>query len=97
MKLTAILLLLLAVSVIWDASVGQVDSYYVHMATSLPTTNWTVYPTTGTSLTLNMAPQQAYFFVTASNFWGESGPSNTNATPAPLTNVVTGLKLNRTP
>lgn len=51
----------------------------------------TNFPGTGTVFAVSIVPGEHFFFVTASNFWGESIASNlTNTPPLPLnlTNVT---------
>lgn len=58
-------------------------------ATVSGTNSW---PTT--NLTVTMTPGVFFFYLTASNFWGESGPSNQAGTPAvPVT--VTNVNIHR--
>ncbi len=47
-------------------------------------------PSPNLSTTLTVVPGQAFYYLTASNFWGESDPSNVAATPAlPVSGVLT--------
>ncbi len=51
---------------------------------ALPVTNWTLLTTVfGTNLqvVVDVLPGAQFFVLTASNFWGESDPSNVIATP----------------
>lgn len=73
---------------------------------SLPVTQWTYltsapavtvsgtnsWPTT--NLVVTMTPGMFFFYLTASNFWGESGPSNGTSTPA-VPGTVTGDIIHR--
>ena len=48
-------------------------------------TNWSVLTNvvgTNLSATVTIAPGARFFFMTASNFWGESNPSEVASTPA---------------
>jgi hypothetical protein len=73
----------------------EVTAYYVRQATNI-TGPWTVVvATTNTQRTITLPSQGRWFwFVTASNFWGESIPSNTNSTPIPA-GKVQDVKLTR--
>lgn len=47
---------------------------------------WTVLktiPGTNTQTTISVIPAKAFYYLTASNFWGESDPSTVAGTPAP--------------
>ena len=86
----------------WDTNVTSADlvfKVYTSSDVASPLTNWTVltnvsWPgcmTNGTNIVVNvpLTPGQHYYFMTASNWWGESPPSNvTNAAV-----VVTGSRL----
>jgi hypothetical protein len=55
---------------------------------------WTNAPGTDPTVTVQMQPGAMFFFVTASNIWGESGPSNVTNTPvAPVS--ITNLNIHR--
>jgi len=50
----------------------------------LPFAKWSVLTNvagTNLSVTLNLEPGQHYFYLTATNWWGESDPSNIASTP----------------
>jgi len=71
----------------------QVDVFKIYSSTNvnLPLTNWALISTVpGTNATANFLIQPGiwFFYCTASNFWGESGPSNITNTPAVATNPV---------
>jgi hypothetical protein len=62
----------------------DIDAFYVYQSTNVtaampwqPCTN-----TAASSVTIQVMPGRMFYYVTASNFWGESGPSNTIGTPA---------------
>jgi len=74
-----------------------VDAFYIHYSPDLntPLTNWPVLavaPATqssytnyvvNTNFTVPILPGAYFFYVTASNFWGESMPSNSTNVPGP--------------
>jgi hypothetical protein len=65
-----------------------IDKFKIYFSTNAaaPLTNWVVLTNVTSpalTATVALAPQAGFFFCTASNFWGESLPSNTNALPAP--------------
>ena len=70
----------------WDANAPeeQVTGYFLYSAPNV-TGPFTVLGAVGTntSLSVTMNPARAFFYVTASNLWGESLPSNVLTTPAP--------------
>jgi hypothetical protein len=71
-------------------------SFNFYHSTSL--TGWTLltnFPATNTTYAITINPGQHFFFVTASNFWGESIPSNITNTPI-LATVVTNISITRT-
>ena len=80
----------------WDALTNNVtvDRYFIYRTTSLtnppPWTPFTNTPGTITLLTVNVLPGEAYYYVTASNFW-ECPPSNISMTPG----VVGPIQSNR--
>ena len=69
---------------IWDPNdpADQVTGYYLHQATNLAGP-WTIVGSTnGTNYALLLPRKgQWFFYVTASNFWGMSEPSNIVTTP----------------
>lgn len=76
---------------------NSVDAFCLYGSTNLtlPLTNWTKLATqtngNATNLVLRVTPAQYWFFLTCSNGWGESPPSNT-AGPTPRSlSQVTGL------
>ena len=63
----------------------------------LPLESWPVLTNvsgTNLSVKLQILPGQRFFYMTASNFWGESGPSNLIGTP-PLPRDMTNLTISR--
>lgn len=68
-------------------------SFYIKGSSdvTVPLSNWTMMASvigtsnapTPTNVTINLAPQQKFMFCVASNFWGESNPSNVASTPPP--------------
>lgn len=72
-----------AVTLQWNQQ-PEAESFNLYRSTNL--IDWVVTTnTTGTNVTLPLAPGSYFFKVTASNFWGESGFSATVGTPAPAT------------
>jgi len=73
------------VTLAWN-SPGSVDAFYVYQSQSI--TNpmpWTPFTNTaGTNLqvTVQVMPGQSFYYVTASNFWGESGSKQRDTYPA---------------
>ena len=87
------------VSFTWDYDTNSVvDAFKLYTSTNVnaPSTNWTLIGTVSSSIRAinlsNVAPAQAWYFVTASNMWGESLPSNIVGTPQPP-NAVTNLRI----
>lgn len=83
------------VTIYWSyPATNQVDSFYVYYTTNvilpMPWTPLTNSPGTQLNATVSLTPGQYYFYVTASNFWGESGTSNVTNTPTILSNNPTG-------
>jgi len=85
----------------WDYGTNSPpDVYKLYASTSLtaPTTGWTLIATVPGSIqevTLsNVVAQQRWFYVTASNWWGESPPSNTTGTPQPP-GQVTNMRISQ--
>lgn len=84
------------ITFLWDYPTNQLsaDMVFKLYTASNPTQPlpWVVVktvPAPSLSTTLNVVPGQAYYYVTASNFWGESDPSNVAATPAlPVSGVL---------
>ncbi len=74
------------VTLAWDANpaTDQVTKYTVYRAPAA-TGPWTkVQDVTATTATVTgLSPGIYFFHVTASNVWGESGPSNVVSTPPP--------------
>lgn len=79
---------LVPIHLLWQPST-QADVYNVYGSNDL-TGSWSNWPVlmsvTDTNAFYAMTPGQMFFFVTASNFWGESGPSNLTNTPNVATN-----------
>ncbi len=76
------------ISLTWDYDTNSppdVFKLYTSTNAAMPTTNWTlVAGVSGTirNITIsNINAQQCFFYVTASNWWGESTPSNVAGTP----------------
>ena len=70
----------------WDPS-ANADAYNVYQSTNVAGPWQCVGTTSGTNYILTVEPAAYFFFVTASNFWGESGPSNLASTPAKCDSV----------
>jgi len=73
------------------------DAYYVYASTNVaapmpwaPITNTPAL--VAPSVTIQPVPSRMFYYVTASNFWGESGPSNTIGTPAVVTNSSLSIR-----
>ena len=84
------------ITLLWDANPpsDEVERYYVWQTTnvSVPFVQVTNVATNG--IAFDRVPGRYYFYVTASNWWGMSAPSNTTNTPTVASNVTT-LKLQR--
>lgn len=71
----------------WDYPDASPDAFCLYSSTNLalPLTNWAKVTTApGDSRTLTLPAVEAgahFYFLTASNMWGESDPSNVAATP----------------
>lgn len=74
----------------------QVTAYYIYRANAVSGPWACVASATTTNYALAMTPCEAYFYVTASNFWGESVPSNILSTP-PVTASKTNVTIKRLP
>jgi hypothetical protein len=91
------------VTLAWDYPASELSTnltfrVYSSATMQLPITAWPVLTNvvgTNLSVQVTVAPGQRFFFLTASNFWGESGPSNLANTP-PLPRDMTNLTINRT-
>lgn len=75
----------------WNAQ-PDVDAFKVYGTNdiSAPLSSWPLLATVPGSVPeafLPLAPGKMFFYVTASNYWGESLPSNVTNTPSALTNV----------
>lgn len=73
-----------SVVVYWDPNPpeDEVTGYHVYQSTNVLGPFDVVATTSGTNATVtNIDQGQYYFYVTASNFWGESRPSETVNTP----------------
>ncbi len=81
----------------WDYPTNEVAnvSFNVYFSTNIstPSTNWTVItnvPAT-TNVVVPIAPGNNFWFVTATNEWGESIPSNTAT--ATVARIISGTKI----
>lgn len=81
-----------SVTLAWDGyppgelSTNLTFKVYSSTNPAVPLTNWQVFTNvvgTNTSVVIVMQPEQRFFFVTASNLWGESTPSNVAGSPPP--------------
>lgn len=82
----------------WDAPVqGVTFNVYHSPDATAPVSTWQrLTNVVGTNrATVTVIPGEHYFIVTASNFWGESGPSNIASTPAVPPEVGSSLKISR--
>lgn len=79
----------------WNANdpAEEVTGYFLYSATNV-TGPYAVLSAAGTNLscTITTAPAQMFFFLTASNMWGESLPSDTVHVAKPVS-AITNLKL----
>lgn len=89
------------ITLAWDYPTNELGTnltFKIHSHTNVtaPPQNWAVTEVVGTAamVRVTMVPERRFWFVTASNFWGETPPSNIADTPKPTTNV-TGLKLTK--
>lgn len=83
----------------WDQSTNQPDVFKLYCSADMavPLNLWTNVATvagTNTCITNVMLPGKMFFYVTASNFWGESGPSNVTNTPV-VPQSVTNLTIHK--
>lgn len=83
----------------WDSKPG-VATFKLYSSTDLaiPLANWTLLtnvPGTQTNVTIQMNPGAMWFYLTASNFWGETGPSNITNTP--VVPAATNLAIRKGP
>lgn len=80
-----------ALTLTWDPNPAedQVTSYQVYQATNVAGPYTLIGSTTNTSFTLPLPPGRYFFYVTASNFWTESSPSQTVSTPPLAAKVAT--------
>lgn len=74
------------ITLLWDYPASNLSTDLVfRVYTSSDLTNWTALATVpgGTNgvLSLQVLPAEAFYYVTASNFWGESLPSAPASTP----------------
>jgi len=83
------------VALSWDYDTNNApDAFKLYSSTNigLPATNWPLVATVSgnvQNITIsNITAQQMWFYVTASNWWGESLPSNTAGTPQPPGSVI---------
>lgn len=81
----------------WDYADDPPDAFYIHYSQDIgsPIANWPVLmgvpgtttigtnSWTTTNAVLPLLPGAYFFYATASNFWGESEPSNQISTPPP--------------
>ena len=95
-----------SVTLVWDPELG-IDFFKVYGSTNLiaPLNTWSLltnipgsvmtatnsFPSTNAQVVIQ--PGVMFFYLTASNLWGETGPSNITNTPA--VPVATNLNLHR--
>jgi len=87
------------VGLAWDANPTneEVLSYQVYQASNVIGPWELVLTVTNTNATIRLpSPRRAFWYVTASNYWGESGPSNITNTPSQA-GKVNGLGITRPP
>lgn len=80
----------------WTSQPG-VDSFnlYTSDTLQLPLTNWLLLTNilgTNSSFSVLVTPGPQFYYLTASNFWGESGPSVVVSTPPVPTNSVLNIR-----
>lgn len=80
----------------WQANdpAQQIAAYNVYTSGSRTGPFTPVGSTPGTSLNVSVTPGAAYYYVTASNFWGETDPGNIVSTPSPPS-MVQGVTIRR--
>lgn len=84
----------------WDYPPNEITTdivFRVYSSTNItiPITNWMVLTNVTTNEAhLTISPGRTFFYVTASNFWGESDPSNVVGLP-PLPTNGTNLRIQR--
>ena len=74
----------LALTISWDYPADEMDgiTFYVYETTNVIGGNWAIKTnTTATNVSFAVAPGKRFYRATASNFWGESDPSNIINTP----------------
>lgn len=88
-----------SVSLSWDYDTNNApDVFKLYTSTDIttPTTNWTLVATVSGNIhnatISNIPAQQAFYYVTASNWWGESNPSNIAGTPQ-IPGAVSNLQM----
>lgn len=82
-----------ALSLAWEYPAADEVTFTVYRSGDLVT--WQPLTNTGkTNIALAVVPGKAFYYVTASNFWGESDPSNTVGTPA-IAQHPSGLTITR--
>lgn len=89
--LTAISTFAASVILSWDANPvdQEVTGYKVYQATAVTGPFTLITNTPITSVVLTLTPGKYFWYVTATNFWGESLPSETVHTPANVSGIVT--------
>lgn len=90
-----------SVSLTWDYDTNSVpDVFKLYSGTDLlvPMNEWPLVATVSGNVhnitVSNLAPQQAWFYVTASNWFGESVPSNLAGVPQPPS-AVSNLRISQ--
>lgn len=73
---------------------GQVDAYYIYTTYNpgVPKSNWTMFaaiPAGTNQFQTNVTAGSAFYAMTCSNFWGETGFSMVVGTPALLSSTAT--------
>jgi hypothetical protein len=72
----------------WNYSQPDTNTFiklYRSTDISIPLTNWNMIatvPSTTNQVVIQILPGKAFYYVTATNLWGESDPSNIDLTPA---------------
>ncbi len=79
------------IRLLWDYPVDADTTFNIHYSTDLavPMTSWLVLTNVSTTnVDLDITPGKMFFYVTATNFWGESDPSNVAHTPGVYQSAV---------
>ena len=90
------------ITLAWDYTVSDITPdmiFKIYHSTDVAATNWPLMTNVSPpalSVQLTILPGAHFFYATASNFWGESDPSNIAKTPGTARNP-TNLTIRRGP